>query len=547
MNRSSLMLAAALVAAVPALAQQPGISPQQSAAIDSLLQRSGARPDGAGCALGIAQRDSIVFERAWGQAQLEFAVPNTPQTIFEVGSVSKQFTAAAVLLLAQEGKLALDDNVRRWVPEFPDYGTPITLRHLLNHTSGIRDWGALASIGGWPRGSRVYTHAHVLQILVRQAGLNNPPGAEYIYSNSNYNLLAIIAERVSGQSLPEFTRARFFEPLGLTHTGWRDDYTRIVPGRAQAYERGNRGWRLVMPNENIYGNSSVLSTVGDLLRWDAAMAAGRVGGAAFVAERERRGRLNGGYEIGYAAGITFREYAGTREIAHDGATAGYRAFLGRYPDEGLSVALLCNVGNVNPGGVAHDVVNIVRGRRPAPLPAPEPGIAVAPERLAPLVGFYAGERDHSLFRLTLNSGQLQANGNIAVAMRSDTSFALGRNTTGWVVRGRDGRPQRVVMVAGGDTVAYLPVGAAPDSAALAAYAGEYRSAEADVTVRLAVDGSRLVIQMAPEGRMVLTPLYDDGFSGGGNTILFTRDRGRITGFGVTVSRARNVRFEKTRG
>ena len=188
-----------------------------------------------GCAVGIAQGGRPVYERAFGMADLEFGIANTPQTIFESGSVAKQFTAASIVLLALEGKLRLDDPVKEYIPELPDYGAPLTIRHLLNHTSGIRDWGSVLELTGFGRGDRVISQALALDVIVHQRGLDFTPGAEYSYSNSGFTLLSTIVERVSGQRLPMFTTERFFKPLAMTHTQWRDDYTRLVPGRAQAY------------------------------------------------------------------------------------------------------------------------------------------------------------------------------------------------------------------------------------------------------------------------------------------------------------------------
>ena len=199
------------------------------ASVDQIFGRwAGQTP---GCAVGVATAGRSVLEKAYGLADLEHDVPNRPDTIFEAGSVSKQFTAAAVLLLAREGKLSLEDPVRKYVPELPDYGSPLLIRHMLNHMSGLRDWGSIESIAGWPRTTRVYTHAHVLDILSRQKGLNFPPGTRYSYSNSGYNLAAVIVSRVSGKPFAEFSRERLFAPLGLTHTSWRDDFTRVVRGQ----------------------------------------------------------------------------------------------------------------------------------------------------------------------------------------------------------------------------------------------------------------------------------------------------------------------------
>src|SRR5688572_22819614 len=188
-----------------------------------------------GCAVGADVRGEPVIRAAYGSADLEHDVPITPDTIFEAGSVSKQFTAAAVMLLARAGKLSLDDPVRKYIPELPDFGAPLTIRHMLHHTSGLRDWGSLAGLAGWPRGSRVHTHAHVLDILSHQRGLNFPPGTRWSYTNSGYNLAAMIVSRVSGKSLGEFTKVAIFDPLGMKDTSWRDDYTRLIKRRATAY------------------------------------------------------------------------------------------------------------------------------------------------------------------------------------------------------------------------------------------------------------------------------------------------------------------------
>ena len=206
--------------------------------------------------------------KAYGMADLEHDVRNTPDTIFEAGSVSKQFTAMAVQLLASEGKLSLDDPVRKYIPELPDYGKPLTIRHMLSHTSGLRDWGSVESIAGWPRTTREYTHAHVLDIVSRQKSLNFDPGTKWSYSNTGFNLAAIIVSRVSGMSFAEFSKQRIFAPLGMTHTSWRDDHTRIVKGRAIAYSLDNGEYHIEMPFENVHGNGGLLTTVGDLLMWN---------------------------------------------------------------------------------------------------------------------------------------------------------------------------------------------------------------------------------------------------------------------------------------
>jgi CubicO group peptidase (beta-lactamase class C family) len=350
----------ALLVALPLglSAQQPADSALQ---VDRIFEqwRSTETP---GCAVGVARAGRPVFERAYGMADLERDVVATPATIYEAGSVSKQFTAAAIQLLAQRGRLSLGDDVRRYIPEIPDYGSPITIRHLMTHTSGLRDWGSVASIAGWGRSVRTHTHAHVVDILSRQRELNFPPGNEYSYSNSGYNLQAVIVERVSGMSFAEFTRRNIFEPLGMTHTQWRDDHTRIVKGRAIAYAGSGDDFEIDHPIENVHGNGGLLTTVGDLLIWNEELNTGqKLGGRAFVDAMHRQMVLNNGETISYAAGLQVGTSGGVRRVSHTGSTAGFRAFLARYPDQQLSVAVLCNIGAVNPGSVGQQVANVFLG------------------------------------------------------------------------------------------------------------------------------------------------------------------------------------------
>jgi CubicO group peptidase (beta-lactamase class C family) len=304
-----LVAAAAGVAAVGAAGVR-GQSAAPGAAVDKLFARwNDTTP---GCAVGATVGGNSVISKAYGMADLEHDVRNTPETIFEAGSVSKQFTAAAVLLLAREGKLSLDDQVRKYIPEVPDYGVPLTVRHMLNHTSGLRDWGSVAGIGGWPRTTRAYTHAHVLEIVSKQRALNFTPGSRYSYSNTGYNLSAMLVARLSGMSFSEFSQKRIFGPVGMTHTSWRDDHQRIVKGRAIAYSEQSGQYETLMPFENVHGNGGLLTTVGDLLKWNENFSKHLVGDAAIAREQETPGRFNDGRAHGYALGLM----VGTRNGLH---------------------------------------------------------------------------------------------------------------------------------------------------------------------------------------------------------------------------------------
>ncbi len=373
--RALLLATAGALLLVGAAAFDAATAQSPEARVDGLFSRF--TRETPGCAVGVGVGGREVLAKAYGMADLEHDVPNAPDTIIEAGSVSKQFTAAAVLTLVQDGKLSLDDPVRQYVPELPDYGAPLTIRHMLTHTSGLRDWGSLAGIGGWPRGERMHTHAHVVDILSRQSALNFTPGTRWSYSNSGYNLSAVIVSRVSGMSFAEFSRLRLFEPLGMTSTSWRDDYTRIVPKRAVAYAtgRGRGSYRMSMPFENVHGNGGLLTTVGDLLKWNEHYDRPSAVDARRVRQQHEPAKLSNGTVLEYAYGLYVRPYKGVPEVSHSGSTAGYRAFLTRFPEQHVSVAVLCNAGDAYASQVAHAVSDIYLGDRideNAPRPAAIP-------------------------------------------------------------------------------------------------------------------------------------------------------------------------------
>src|SRR3954465_9709154 len=290
-----------------------------------------------GCAVGVAVAGKPIVLKAYGMADLEHDVRNTPDTIFEAGSVSKQFTVLAVQLLAGEHKLSLDDPVRKYIPELPDYHVPLTIRHMLNHTSGLRDWGSVESIAGWPRTTREYTHAHVLDIVSRQKALNFEPGSHWSYSNTGFNLSAIIVSRVSGMPFADFEQQRIFTPLGMTHTSWRDDHTRIVKGRAMAYSEQKGEYHTEMPFENVYGNGGLLTTVGDLLIWNENFVHPKVGDRKALLEMQTAGHFNDGKLLDYGLGLFLEDHRGVKNVYHSGSTAGYRAHLNRFPETNTSV------------------------------------------------------------------------------------------------------------------------------------------------------------------------------------------------------------------
>jgi CubicO group peptidase (beta-lactamase class C family) len=421
MKRLSTALVLTIVCALfVAIAAQ---SPASDARVDAIFTRWTS--DSPGCAVGVSKAGQPVLQKAYGMADLEHDIPNKPDTIFEAGSVSKQFTAIAVLLLAAEGKLSLDDPARKYIPEIPDYGAPLTVRHMLQHTSGLRDWGEVASIAGWPRTSRVHTHAHVLDIVSRQKALNFPSGTQYSYSNTGYNLAAMLVTRVSGKPFAEFSQERIFKPLGMTHTSWRDDYTRIVKNRAIAYSQAQGGWRQNMPFENVHGNGGLLTTVGDLLKWNENFTAPKVGDAALVKLQQEPGKFNDGKPHTYAMGLMIGTYKGVPEVAHSGSTAGYRAHLTRYPQQQVSVAVLCNAASANATQFAEGVADLYLGDAIKPDPPqqprtrPQPAAFTADKKdLESYVGRYESDEAEVTYEVALEGETL------AVKRRPDTVIRL---------------------------------------------------------------------------------------------------------------------------
>ena len=403
-----------------AASQAPAVSESK---VDEIFSRWTS--DSPGCSVGVAKGGQPVLQKAYGMADLEHDIPNKADTIFEAGSVSKQFTAAAVLLLAAEGKLSLDDPARKYIPELPDYGAPLTIRHMLQHTSGLRDWGEVASIAGWPRTSRVHTHAHVLDIASRQKALNFPSGTQYSYSNTGYNLAAVLVSRVSGKSFAEFSKERVFGPVGMTHTSWRDDYTRIVKGRAIAYSQAQAGWRQNMPFENVHGNGGLLTTVGDLLKWNEHFASPKIGDAALVKLQQEPGRFNDGKPHSYAMGLMVGTYKGVPEVQHSGSTAGYRAHLTRYPDQKVSVAVLCNAASANATQFAERVADLYLAGsiKEEPAQQPRPRLEAKPftpdrKDLESYVGRYYSDEAEVIYEVALDGDTL------IVKRRPDTVVRL---------------------------------------------------------------------------------------------------------------------------
>ena len=509
--RTSALLLAVFPAALAA--QQPNVA----AIADTVFARwdSTTTP---GCAVGVERSGSVLLEKGYGMADLETGTRITPQTILESGSVAKQFTAAATLLLAADGKLSLDDTLQKFVPELPGYGRPITLRHLLTHTSGLRDWSPLVALQGWPRGERAHTQADLLDVVVHQRALNYPVGDYYSYTNTGFALLETIVERVSGQSFQQFTHDRLFAPLGMTHTHWRDDFTALVPGRAQAYRHEATGWHLDMPFENVVGPGGLLSTVGDWLIWNEALTK-RTLGAALVDTMTNRMVLTTGRPIEYGKGLFVTSYRGLAEVSHSGSTAGYSTFLARWPGRGLSIAVMCNSAGAPAGRYAHELADrLITDFPPA---RPLDTTAVSPAAFARFAGVYRNERTHAALEIAAQPPpRLRALPN---------GWYWNPNGVRWHFDPGPGGSPATLRVAqpDGDTVQYGYAAArrwTPTAEQLQEFVGRYRSEELGATYDVRVLGDTLTLSMRPGVVEQLVPTYLDGFRTRGAAVWFTRDK-----------------------
>lgn len=496
-----------------------------------------------GCAVDVTVEGRRHFSEAYGMADLEHQIPNTTSTIFEAGSVSKQFTAAAVVVLKLEGKLSLDDDIREYIPDVPDYGETITIRHLLTHTSGLRDWGSVAAISGWGRSNRTHSHEHVLDIISRQQELNFEPGEYYSYSNSGYNLAAILVDSLSEHSFAEFSDEYIFEPLGMNDTEWRNDYTRIVEGRSSAYTAQSDSFSINRPIEHVHGNGGLLTTVSDLNTWNEAMRTGRLAGQEFVELMHKFGVLNNGRTINYALGLREGTDNGVPFINHTGATSGYRAFLGRYPEQELSVALLCNVTNASPGNLGSNVAEIFLGDEAKEEENDEPvGIELTTEQLNQHTGLYKDPRNGDLTELIVENDTLQTENGTKLTPESENEFRVGTSDRHFIFQTGD---HVLITVEGYEEGELHEVEEFnPGESELKEFTGTYFSEDAETQIRIEKEEDKLILKRRPDNEFELEAAYTDAFSGNFGKLRFRRDEnGEINKFLYGRGRVYSMPFE----
>ena len=524
--RSAIILFIAIGSAVAQNLSSPP-SENQHDKVDKLFAKwdSTASP---GCALSVMRDGQVIYKHGYGTADLDHDIPIGPNTVFHVASISKQFTAAAILLLAQDGKLSLDDDVGRYLPELPNFATRITIANLIYHTSGLPEQWTLLDLAGWRYSLDVITDDDVLGLVSRWKDLNFKPGDEELYSNTEYTLLGLIVKRVSGQSLREFTANRIFKPLGMNDTHFRDDHTEIVKHIAYGYVgTAAGGYRLYPTNFDTVGATGLLTTVEDLAKWDDNFDHPRVGGPVFVQQQLRRGKLNNGKELDSAAGLELGKYRGLSTIEHAGTDAGYRSELLRFPDQHFSVACLCNSRDIFPVELAREIADIyLEGKFGEPAvvrPESAKGLDVPLPLLTQYAGIYWRQGDRRIERIVLRGGKLFGFG-IEMMALSENHFQLSVDPEVTFTFGKatPGTPQRITIKEGTDPpyVLDLSAGFRPTPAQLDEYAGSYTSDAIDPVYRISVQNGSLMLNRPKLKPQRLTPLVEDYFAGLGGIVPF---------------------------
>jgi CubicO group peptidase (beta-lactamase class C family) len=545
-----LVLAAHAASSGAALAQDPAAARAQR--VDDLFSRlnDGTSP---GLAVAVVRDGEVLLSEGYGFASLEHEAPITPSTVFDLASLAKQFTGLAIAMLVDRGEIRLEDDVRLHIPELPDFGRPITIAHLLHHTSGLRDWPGTLRIAGW-RYDDVISFDQILRMAYAQQDLNFQPGSEYTYSNTGYVLLAELVSRVTGRSFRDWMDEQVFRPLGMGDSHVHDDHTEVVRNRAYGYRSAGGGqYRLTPNNLTAAGSSSLFSTVEDLARWLIAMDEPVAIGEGAAALMLTRGVLNDGSTIPYAFGMGHGEHRGLAMVSHSGSWASFSTYIVRFPAQRFGVVVLANGGATNAARAAFDVVDIFLEDE---LEAPDAGRRDAPERVAvapAILDDYAG-----LYRLGPGwYARIRRDGSaLRVRATNEDEFPMAAmsETEMWVEAydvsmtfARDAEGRVTHLTYRGMRAPRVEERPAPTRPDLEALVGEYASEELDTAYRVELEGDALVMRHLRHGTLPLSHVWADEFAASGGvvgSVEFQRDAGgHVVGLLASAGpRNRNLRF-----
>ena len=513
-----------------------------------------------GAAVAVVKDGAIIYKNGYGMSNLEYDIPITPASIFHIASVSKQFTVFSVLLLEKQGKLSLEDDIRKYIPEVPDFGKTITLRHLASHTSGLRDQWNLLSMAGW-RMDDVITKEHILKMVSKQKELNFNPGEEYAYCNTGFTLLAEVVARVTDMSFAEFTEANIFESLNMNNTLFYDDHEKIVKNRAYSYSSTTDGYKNSRLNFANVGATSLFTTVEDLSLWAMNFSKLTVGDSTIVNKMNTLEVLNNGETFGGALGQFVGEYKGLKEIQHGGADAGYRSYLTRFPDENFAVIVFSNLAEFNPGGIAHKVVDIyLKDKLKTEAIAEEvkeesttEGTVVDPTITATYLGEFEltpgftikiSEKEGELYALA--TGQAE----VALTPISTTEYKVEGVEAKVEFIPNAGEPIDLFkLYQGGQIMEAKRVEAFDKSSVdLADFTGDFYSDELSTNYSFMMEKDSLVAKHSRHSDFKLNPIKKDMFAGEawffGQVEFVRNEENAIIGFKVSNGRVRNLYFEK---
>ena len=561
MHRLTTKCAALILAALGSVLIAADSGDEKTRRVDALFERWD-RKDSPGCSLGIVREGRLIYEHGYGMANLEHDIPISSETAFRIASVSKQFTAMSLLLLEQDGALSLDDDIRKYIPDMPDYGRPITIRHLVQHSSGIRDYEGFTTFLGIAY-EDTYIKQEVMDLLARQKTLNFAPGERYLYSNSGYLLLGDIVERVSGKTLRQFVDERIFRPLGMRVSLIRDDHTEMVEHRASGYaplEDG--GFRIAESHYDMVGDGSVFTTVSDLYRWDQNFYHQEIGGEKVAKAQHETLVLNDGRKMGYAAGLEIGAYGGLRFVAHSGSWVGFTAQLLRFPEQHFSVICLCNDEAANPTALTLRIADIYLAeqfesepKRPVVVDDRDEEPTALTAELAAMEGLYREPVTHAVARVTLGGPGLlvdQGWGASAYAPIDRDTFRSADRDVGFpadlvFAEKKRAEPQRFQLQWLGE----VPLNFeridpySPSLDELRAYTGSYYSEELEAANRVYLEDGRLYLKYRRSPKTPLQPTLKDQFTLDGMRIEFERDpNGGVSGYGVWFDWEWNLRFAR---
>ena len=505
------------------------------------------KPDSPGCALGVIRDGNFVYRKAYGMGSLELGVPLTTASVFYLASVSKQFTAASVVLAAEQGFLSLDDNIRKYIPKIPDYGHPINLRQMLHHTSGFRDFETLLYLSGRQPGD-LNSRQEMIALIAHQKALNNVPGDAWLYSNTNYFLLGEVVRQATKKSLAEFAAANIFQPLGMVHTRYYDDHTAVLAGRVAAYDPGPNGDFLVdwSTSFDLVGAGGLMSSIDDLLFWDRNFYDNKLGKGTLVNELQTRGVLNNGKQIGYALGLELSTYRGLPVVSHGGALFGYRTQILRFPQQRFTVACLCNLSSSDTNKLARQVADLYLEKELRPE-ANQTETSANPRfpDASRFAGKYLDPHRHFVYVFTSSGLDLMARGGKLHRVGANQFRDLGTGTITFEDTGRDMKSTLEMdgeIFFAGERVKEPHLTAVE----LEADAGQYTSAELDATYNLSVEKGSLILTVGWNPPLQLTPVAPDEFDNQDfGTIVFHRDaHHQVDSFRLFTVNARDLSFER---